>query len=761
MKRKQFVSKLAALSLTAMMTATVIPASAISAFAGTATDTTSPTTTISAATAAALKSGSEQNDGKDLTASDIDKLLAGATTYKDSYTCLTQSLTKTKAAAYNASISTYEPAEYTGTVNVTDNTSKATETVSFTFDRTNYSNQDQLDAAASYISSQFDGMDTITSSAKDSTIKNYVNSYLSTFNATSQFANGGASLNDTDVTLGSVNITTNDDSTIAGTVTLNIDDPSSTDASVVLSKTVSFSIAKEATVPTAPESATASEFAKAAVATLADYEGFTNQNVFGSAGDPGDPASGMTTTAAKTGISAALNAALGTDTDTTYTISGINIINVTPAAHATPGSVQGSFTVMKTGTTDTANVVFTASIQHSFADIAYEAEQLATTALAGISNTDIQPKNADTAVTQDDADDIVKAALDEAFAEDYDTGTSVASELGKYEITSTLTAPTADATGTYTVSKITYTDKDDDDSTADQTVNKSYTLAKLRTIYATAFELGADREAYSKVTVTPTLTPSNATKYYITYTLTGTNAAKMQLDKASETNTNEGVTITANSGAFNDADTITATLTATLYTSNGGNKLATDTITVTLDKFFIDVPENKFYYDAVKALYDEGSVHGTTENTYSPDDNVTRGQFITILYNHYKHDNTVKDADAAGFTDVAKTAFYYDAVNWAYANGITAGTTATTFSPDAPITRGQAVQMLYKLYGKGETYTSKQQFTDVPETAFYADAVSWAVNKGVTYGKNSSSTLFAPDDLCTRGQAATFITKAD
>lgn len=319
------------------------------------------------------------------------------------------------------------------------------------------------------------------------------------------------------------------------------------------------------------------------------------------------------------------------------------------------------------------------------------------------------------------------------------------------------------------MTNIKYTDKNNSKNTVTGTATKTYTLARLRTIYATAFDLGDDREAYKQVTVVPTLTPANATKYYITYTLD--DASDLQFANGTKsattdaTDTSDGVTIEATSGAFTDADTVSGTLTATLYTSNDGNELATETITVTLDKFFIDVPENIFYHDDVATLYDEGAVHGTTDNTYSPDDNVTRGQFITILYKHYKYaveqaGGTLDDADAAGFTDVPTTAFYYEAVNWAYANGITAGTTSTTFSPDASITRGQAVQMLYKLYGKGATYTSKQQFTDVPETAFYANAVSWAVNKGVTYGKNSSGTLFAPDDVCTRGQAATFIINA-
>jgi hypothetical protein len=437
MKRKQFMSKLAALGMAAMMTATAIPASAMSVFAGTATDTTSSPTAASTGIASALTSATETNDGKDLTASDIDKLLAS-----DTYSTITQSLTKTKDASYDGSA--YTPSEYTGTMNVTTTADNKTETVSFTYKRNNYSNQDQLDAAAAYITSQFDALYNITSTAKDSTIKNLVSTYLKTFNGVSAFNSTTDSVTNSlagaDVTLGAVNVTTNNDSTIAGTVTINIDDPSD-DGTAVLSKTVNFSIAKEATVPTAPETATASEFANSAVAKLASYDGFTNQNVFGTAGKPGSAASDMTTTVASKNIATALDAALGTGSGKAYTISGINIINVTPAEHAAPGTIQGSFTVTKASDSTTATVVFTASIQHSFADIVYEANSLATTALNGISATDIQAKNSDTAVTIDEADAIVTAALDKAFAEDYDTGVSVASELGKYEINSTLSAP--------------------------------------------------------------------------------------------------------------------------------------------------------------------------------------------------------------------------------------------------------------------------------------------------------------------------------
>ena len=106
------------------------------------------------------------------------------------------------------------------------------------------------------------------------------------------------------------------------------------------------------------------------------------------------------------------------------------------------------------------------------------------------------------------------------------------------------------------------------------------------------------------------------------------------------------------------------------------------------------------------------------------------------------------------FKDVARGSYYYDAVLWAVENGITKGTSATTFSPDATCTRGQIVTFLWRSQ-KSPAAGSVNPFTDVAADAYYADAVLWAVKEDITNG--TSSTTFSPDATCTRAQIVTFL----
>ena len=113
-----------------------------------------------------------------------------------------------------------------------------------------------------------------------------------------------------------------------------------------------------------------------------------------------------------------------------------------------------------------------------------------------------------------------------------------------------------------------------------------------------------------------------------------------------------------------------------------------------------------------------------------------------------KPENTVNP-----FTDVSASAYYYDAVLWAVGEGITKGTSATTFSPDVTVTRGQTVTFLWRY--DGSPAVSGGSFADVPADAYYASAVAWAVSEGVTNG--TGATTFSPDADCTRAQIVTFL----
>lgn len=113
---------------------------------------------------------------------------------------------------------------------------------------------------------------------------------------------------------------------------------------------------------------------------------------------------------------------------------------------------------------------------------------------------------------------------------------------------------------------------------------------------------------------------------------------------------------------------------------------------------------------------------------------------------------------ALPFTDVAADAYYADAVKWAVANGVTSGTSATTFSPNDTCTRAQAVTLLYNAAG-APAVSGSVSFADVAADAYYANAVAWAAANGVTAG--TSATTFSPDDACTRGQIVRMLYRGD
>jgi len=167
--------------------------------------------------------------------------------------------------------------------------------------------------------------------------------------------------------------------------------------------------------------------------------------------------------------------------------------------------------------------------------------------------------------------------------------------------------------------------------------------------------------------------------------------------------------------------------------------------------FFVDVPSNAYYYDAVMWAVQHGITSGTTATTFSPDWTCTRAQAVTFLWRAAGSPNV--DGEIT-FTDVAKDAYYYNAVLWAVEEGITSGTSATTFSPDAVCTRAQIVTFLWREQGRPEG-TVANPFVDVANTTYYNEAVLWAVENGITAG--TSSMTFGPDDNCTRAQIVTFL----
>ena len=167
---------------------------------------------------------------------------------------------------------------------------------------------------------------------------------------------------------------------------------------------------------------------------------------------------------------------------------------------------------------------------------------------------------------------------------------------------------------------------------------------------------------------------------------------------------------------------------------------------------FTDVSTSDYYYDAVLWAADNGVTGGTSATTFSPNVTVTRAQMVTFLWRAH---GSPKATGANPFTDVSTSDYYYDAVLWAVANGVTSGTSADTFGPDAAVTRAQAVTFQWR--AAGSPVVSGSSFDDVATNAYYANAVAWAVANGITSGTGGSN--FSPDVVVTRAQAVTFLWK--
>ena len=145
------------------------------------------------------------------------------------------------------------------------------------------------------------------------------------------------------------------------------------------------------------------------------------------------------------------------------------------------------------------------------------------------------------------------------------------------------------------------------------------------------------------------------------------------------------------------------------------------------------------------------STGGVSSSLFAPEDGCTRAQIVTFLW---RTAGSPESSALSNFNDVPADKYYAKAVAWAVENGITTGTTDTTFSPDDICTRAHGVTFLYRA-AKATASVGASAFTDVADSAYYADAVKWATEQGIT--KGISSTLFGPDETCTRAQIVTFL----
>lgn len=167
--------------------------------------------------------------------------------------------------------------------------------------------------------------------------------------------------------------------------------------------------------------------------------------------------------------------------------------------------------------------------------------------------------------------------------------------------------------------------------------------------------------------------------------------------------------------------------------------------------FFYDVPNDSFYYEAVKWAAGKNIASGVGNNLFAPDQPCTRAQIVTFLW---RAAGSPEPENSGSFSDVPASAYYAKAVAWAVENGITTGTGDGMFSPDAVCTRAQAVTFLWR-YEKAPVASHSNPFTDVAADSYYADAVLWAVKEDIT--KGTTDTTFSPGADCTRAQIVTFL----
>ena len=182
------------------------------------------------------------------------------------------------------------------------------------------------------------------------------------------------------------------------------------------------------------------------------------------------------------------------------------------------------------------------------------------------------------------------------------------------------------------------------------------------------------------------------------------------------------------------------TVTLTVGSSSASTKTA-----------FVDVASDSYYANAVDWAVEKKITAGTTATTFSPDDLCTRAQILSFLWRAV---GSPAPTISNPFSDVSTSNYYYSAALWAYEKGMVSG---TAFKGSTPCTRASTVTYLWQ-YAGSPTSSKSVAFNDISSSASYAQAVAWAVDKGVTAG--TSATIFSPDNTCTRGQIVTFLYRA-
>ena len=176
-----------------------------------------------------------------------------------------------------------------------------------------------------------------------------------------------------------------------------------------------------------------------------------------------------------------------------------------------------------------------------------------------------------------------------------------------------------------------------------------------------------------------------------------------------------------------------------------------------LENPFFDVKAADYFFEPVLWASYRSITSGITPTRFGPGESCTRAQVVTFLWR--AAGKPAPESAGNPFTDVSESAYYYEAVLWAVEKGITAGMSPNSFSPNSPCTRGQVVTFLHRSAGSPEPTDGANSFSDVRSNAFYYDAVLWAVENGITTGTGAGR--FSPSSTCTRAQVVTFLYRSN
>jgi len=336
-----------------------------------------------------------------------------------------------------------------------------------------------------------------------------------------------------------------------------------------------------------------------------------------------------------------------------------------------------------------------------------------------------------------------------------------------------------------TEQKVTLTLKYNDGATADTTYNvASGTTITLPTPTRSGYTFNGWYDGSTKVSSSYEVTKNVILTASWSYISSGSSGSYDPTYSVSTPSKTEHGSVTVSPKSASKGDTVTITVkpdsgyeleTITVTDKNGNELTLKDkgdgkyTFTMPAGKvevkatfmednsvlnFFYDVPNNAYFYEAVKWAVENGITTGVGNDLFAPEQPCTRAQIVTFLWR--AAGSPEPKGVASGMTDVVSGSYYEKAVAWAIENGVTTGTTASTFSPDATCTRAQAVTFLARALNAKAS--GKAEFNDVPADSYFAEAVAWAAANGVTEGIGNG--LFGSDNDCTRGQIVTFLYRA-